>query len=59
MTAALILLFYRYDGFGDGVLLSGISCHRHWSTAEYHCLLEVCLSAHGIDINIGWCRALS
>ena len=35
MTVALMPLFYRYDGLGDGVLLSGISYHRHWSTAGY------------------------
>ena len=35
MTVALTLLFYRCDGLGDGVLLSGISYHRHWSTAGY------------------------
>ena len=35
MTVALMLLFYEYDGLGDGVLLSGISYHRHWSTTGY------------------------
>ena len=41
MTVALMLLFYEYDGLGDGVLFSGISYHRHWSTAGYVCpLLE-------------------
>ena len=44
MTVALILLFYRYDGFGDGVLLSGISCHRHWSTLE-HCWVSLSLGS--------------
>ena len=33
MTVALMLLFYKYDGLGDGGLLSGIGHRRHWS----HC----------------------
>ena len=35
MTVALMLLFYRYDGLGDGSLLSGLGYRRHWSTAGY------------------------
>ena len=36
MTVALLtLLFYKFDGLGNGVLLSGISYQRHCSTAGY------------------------